>query len=316
MTHSIDAIKVVKYHSEAKSRKIVTGSSSYTYENGQIVKKPRKRVESEQLTSVRFATEHQAGANAPAPAVQNTYKLNKSKIRKKIAAFFETRQAGKFCAFYTITFPCNTADYLAYKMFNTWLTKCRKHCELTSYIWVAERQKNGTIHFHMLTSTHMNIREANGYMAKTIDTQRINKNLQCNENILTKYNGIDVDNLYYSKRNRNKGKRMSKLQSRRKLGKYLTKYISKNNTEMYRLPWHCSRDISALFTTQIFEQEEINEMIQLTKEQPECFVEYTNEFYTIYLPKFDYLLSTYTDINKINDLLLEIYTRERKSEDT
>ena len=30
---------------------------------------------------------------------------------------------------------------------------------------------------------------------------------------------------------------------------YLTKYVAKNDIEFYRLPWHCSRDISRLFTS-------------------------------------------------------------------
>jgi hypothetical protein len=151
-------------------------------------------------------------------------------------------------------------------------------------------------------------------MAKAIDTQRKRSNIQCQENIAEKYNGIDVDNLYYSKRHNRKGKKLSKIESKRKLGKYLTKYVSKNQTTMHRLPWHCSRDISALFDKQLFNKEEINEIIELSKTNPGAFVKYEKEHYTIYLPKFDYMLSQYTDIKTINDMLLDIYFQEAPPE--
>lgn len=99
------------------------------------------------------------------------YKLNKKKVREKCSAFFGSKQSKKLLAFYSISFPQNFPDEFAYRCFNTVKTRLRKKCGLKSYLWVAERQKNGTIHFHMLTNTFMQIRKVNYFMARAINTQ-------------------------------------------------------------------------------------------------------------------------------------------------
>lgn len=99
------------------------------------------------------------------------YKLNKKKVREKCSAFFGLRQSKKFLAFYSISFPMGFPDEFAYQCFNTVKTRMREECGLKSYLWVAERQKNGTIHFHMLTNTFMQIRKVNYFMARAINTQ-------------------------------------------------------------------------------------------------------------------------------------------------
>jgi hypothetical protein len=38
---------------------------------------------------------------------------------------------------------------------------------LSTYLWVAERQKNNTIHFHLLTNDFMEIRIVNEFMANS-----------------------------------------------------------------------------------------------------------------------------------------------------
>lgn len=42
---------------------------------------------------------------------------------------------------------------------------------------------------------------------------------------------------------------------------YLEKYISKNDIEFYRLLWHCSRDVSRLFTSQNYDESEEDKFI-------------------------------------------------------
>lgn len=164
------------------------------------------------------------------------YKLNKKKVREKCSAFFGLKQSRKFLAFYSISFPMGFPDDYAFKCFNTVLTRLRKNCGLRSYLWVTERQKNGTIHFHMLTNNFMYVRKFNYYMAKAIETQIDKHNIDANFDML-KYNGVDVRHV-----NNNK----------KALNCYLTKYVSKNTIIFYRLPYHSSHDISELFTTETF----------------------------------------------------------------
>lgn len=164
------------------------------------------------------------------------YILNKKKVREKCAAFFGLRQSRKFLAFYSISFPQNFPDDAAFKCFNTVLTRLRKDCGLKSYLWVTERQKNGTIHFHMLTNNYMYVRKFNRYMAVAIETQIKKQGIEVNY-CMEKYNGVDVRHV-----NNN----------RKALNMYLTKYVSKNSVVFFRLPYHSSRDISELFTCETF----------------------------------------------------------------
>lgn len=167
---------------------------------------------------------------------KRVYVLNKKKVREKCSAFFGLKSSRKFLAFYSISFPLNFEDDLCMKVFNTFLTRLRKDFRLRSYLWVAERQKNGTLHFHLLTNSFMPIRKVNYYMSKAINNQVKNSNEVSNFDMLS-YNGVDV-------------KRVNN--NRKALNCYLTKYISKNNIFFYRLPYHSSRDISELFTAETF----------------------------------------------------------------
>jgi hypothetical protein len=50
---------------------------------------------------------------------------------------------------------------------------------------------------------------------------------------------------------------------------YLVKYISKNDVTFYRLPWHCSRDVSRLFTSEtVDEPEEKERLDKILPEDP------------------------------------------------
>lgn len=124
-------------------------------------------------------------------AKKTEYKLNKKKVREKCSAFFGLKQSRKFLAFYSISFPQSFPDFYAFKCLNTVLTRLRKKCGLKSYLWITERQKNGTIHFHMLTNNYMYIRKVNHYMAKAIETQIKKHNIDVVFDV-RKYNGVDV----------------------------------------------------------------------------------------------------------------------------
>lgn len=199
------------------------------------------------------------------------YRLNKKKVREKCSSFFGLKQSRKFLAFYSISFPAGMADEYIMQCYNTFLTRCRKDMRLKSYLWVAERQKNGTLHFHVLTNNFMAIRRVNWYMAKAIENIIKKNNLDLNFDV-KKYNGVDV------KRCNN---------NRKALNQYLTKYISKNEIEFFRLPYHSSRDISQLFTAETFKHESSPEFSFIRKalyhlktfvvDNEYCTIEYLNQ---------------------------------------
>lgn len=261
------------------------GSSRYYIVDGELIEKPSSRINPDKVNVVlplrHNAREYQAelveanienftsdfSLKLKETNQGSSYRLNKSKVKKRCFAFSRLKKSHKFFAFYTITFPSGLSDQSCYKYFNLWLTRCRKTAGLNSYLWVAERQKNSTIHFHLLTNDYMEIKSVNGYMSKALT----NGKKKVDEEVLKivdteKYNGIDVKKVG---------------NGREKLVGYLTKYITKNNIEFYRLPWHCSRDVSRLFTSVNFEYEDADKYFDQMPESLEHYnVKYTEYFNT------------------------------------
>ena len=201
-----------------------SGSSSLKCYNNHIFKKEKKSeiIESSPEDSPLGKLENDEKIKA-------SYGLKKNKIRNKILNFFSLNASKKFCAFYTVTFPLGIDDDLAYQLLNTWLTRCRRDAGLKSYLWVAERQKNNTLHFHLITNNYMQIGKVNDFMKASLQHAHGKGKLNCRQNIINKYNGIDVDNIHYPKKRKGKPEKLNRNQAQRKLSMYLTKYISKND---------------------------------------------------------------------------------------
>lgn len=168
------------------------------------------------------------------------------KVRDKCDAFFALRASRAFCAFYSVSFPAGISDDVAFRLWNVWLTRIRKDKKRFDYLWVTERQGNGTIHFHMITNSFLNIRVVNYYMAAAIQTAVDAKECEWGDSSKSIYNGVDVKRVHNSKG----------------VSRYLTKYLAKKKKDkdgnvievdnrFKRLAWHCSRRVSALFTARI-----------------------------------------------------------------
>jgi len=92
------------------------------------------------------------------------FSVNKKEIRRRIQGMINAQKYAKGVPklfFITISFPPCISDRVGYRLLNTWLTRLRKWRKKMSYLWVAERQKNGTIHFHCA-----NLLEAPDHLAK------------------------------------------------------------------------------------------------------------------------------------------------------
>ncbi len=241
------------------------------------------------------------GIELPKIEKKRTYTIPRSKVRSKSAAFFQVKQSKKFMAFYTVSFPPGIPDDLAYRLFNTWLTRLRdkkKGVGLKSYLWVAERQEGAhkeaaianlerkkknalakegkspakrkkieafydqkirnwkpthSIHFHLLTNNFMPIMAANHYMRAALNTMKKRGQYAFLEDFdPEKYNGVDVKHVG---------------NNRQRLGYYLTKYITKNDTAIAHAVWRSSHDVSALFTEELTEDDKRHLMWQMIQER-------------------------------------------------
>lgn len=255
---------LVFYHSDALFSRF-SGSSFYRInaKTGLIELKEKKEIAPGVQSS--SSTESQA------PLM---FKLNKKKVSRKLVALFHSKLCAKTLNFFTITFPLSTSDDESFRLLNSVLTRLRRgyeassiakilldrfssgysdkmkrrlnllielqeHQQLNHYLWVAERQLNGTIHFHLVTPDIIDVLIFNYFVAEYIDNtlKQTSQNPKIQSFLIDKYNGVDVT--------RNFAFRNDK----QLLRKYLTKYVTKNNSYFSHRCFHCSRSISALFTT-------------------------------------------------------------------
>ena len=201
-----------------------SGSSKYFYDEELFVKKGRNKT-----ITCNIKPDND---NATKPTICKFYRLNKSKVRSKLMALFSSKQFHKFTAFYSISFPCGFKDDYCFEVMNKVLTRLRKKYNNITYLWVSERQKNGTLHFHMVTPNFFNIRIINYYFAVGIKNTIAKYDLKFINFNHKLYNGCDVRRVY----------------SKSDLISYITKYVTKNNEKFTRLPWNCSINVSRIIT--------------------------------------------------------------------
>lgn len=247
---------------EGRFKKRYTGSRHSAIDiNGKLylkaadLKKINQAQEKKPGSRPRHATQSDVAITADAiqrPA--KNYRIHKTEVRNRILGMINTMRGKKQLYFWTVTFPAGTADTIAYKLFNTWLTTCRQKKWLKEYLWIAERQTGerledkskatNTIHFHLAIPHKMSVVLANNAMRTTLKNAAIKKEIPFNIHQCKRYNGIDIAKDRKTRRVTN----FAIKKGSRALSNYLSKYCTKNNSSFNHLAWHNSRGFSALFT--------------------------------------------------------------------
>jgi len=173
------------------------------------------------------------------------YSVDKSEIKKRIQCYVNQMKDEKMLYFWTISFPPGTNDDTAHLLWNKWLTRLRKEKMLKSYLWITERQKNKTIHFHMCINKRMCVKKANRFMRASIMTCIDQRLINYTREQAKNYNGVDIAKDKKTKRVVN----FAKKKSEKALTAYLTKYVTKNDEKFSHLAWHSSREYSNLITS-------------------------------------------------------------------
>lgn len=177
------------------------------------------------------------------------YKIKKTLVRNRLLAYTNTKKGSKCLYFFTVTFPAGMPEPMGYRILNTWFTSLRKQKLLREYLWVAERQKNGTIHFHIAVPHFMKVQHVNGIMRKILLGYAIRKEIPFSpEKFGPKmYNGVDIAGTPPSPGRPKEATNFAHKKKSGSLANYLTKYVTKNNETFEHLAWHNSRGFSALF---------------------------------------------------------------------
>ena len=241
----------------------------------------------------------------------NVRVLNKSKVRGKMYALFNLKCSRKFIAFYSVSFPLTTSDDMAFVCWNNWLTMLRKSYNLSNYIWVSERQKNGALHYHMLTNNYMPILQVNRLMAIVINNQVEQGLISWGGSSLDKYNGVDVDSVYNSKRHKKTGRNINPAQLREWLSKYITKYVTKNTEKFTHLAWHCSRSVSMLFTSTILLLSDSRKITDFLPRLRHLYINYKGDFNDTWSFKFVPPEHLFLKIRYYNDMIFAEYEPEK-----
>ena len=127
------------------------------------------------------------------PRRPNTlYKVNKSIVSNRIKQMVLQMKGQKELYFWTITFPDKSDDSTAHYLFNKWLTRCRQERLLKSYLWISERQDNGTIHFHIAIAYKMDVKRANRFMRACIMYSINDRVTNYTRDQAKNYNGVHI----------------------------------------------------------------------------------------------------------------------------
>ena len=92
----------------------------------------------------------------------------------------------------------------------------------------------------------------------------------------------------------------------------MTKYISKNDVKSERLPWHCSRDISALFISINYADVSNLEIAQLIEDNPDAVTTYAEEFFTMHYFKFLPDDFYFADLTEANNLIYATFHKNQR----
>lgn len=212
---------------------------------------------------------------------RGNYTINKKVIRNRVLSYSDMiRRSKKWkrkeLFFWTVTFPPCINDTLAYRLLNTWLTHLRSTKMLHSYLWVAERQENGTVHFHILIPHWMNVKIANRLMMVSICSLVRKKEISLSLSAAKRYNGVDIAK---DRKTRAVVNFMEKKKSR-SLTRYITKYITKNNSALPHLAWNCSTDWSIPFFGVALTRAELVTIVTSREQlKPDFFVNEYIEFW-------------------------------------
>lgn len=189
------------------------------------------------------------------------------KIQEKILAIYSAKPNDFF--FITLTLIESVPDTKGVKILNKFLTVLRKQYGQFNYLWVAERQQNGNIHFHMICDKRFDIIYINSlWTAQQVNAGLYHKNIsrlmRSEKQSISKLHKSGVEGQRKIQKYFNPVD-VFKVDGIDGLSCYLTQYITKNETKMSCAVWHCNRNISRVFTKQVISNKIFLETCDNTK---------------------------------------------------
>lgn len=222
----------------------------------------------------------------------NAYRSIKQKInwlhylaKPKSVTTYNGKKIFNFkCAFITLTLPAiqkECTQEVTNLYFNQFLTEIRQRTKMENYVWRLEFQKNGNVHYHLITDTYLDyffVRSiwnrilSKGSYINDYQSRFINLNLSEYNNIVNGSGELPfkkVASMYAQGKKHNwtqpNSVDIKSVISNQSISNYLSKYFAKDskngiiknkldtdeNSKSLRL-WFCSRSLSKLKTLSNF----------------------------------------------------------------
>lgn len=279
--------------------------------------------EIDKLTVAGNDAAHEAGRvlrnnNAGKPIERRMSIRTKGKVRDKATALHRVLTTEK--TFMTLTFITGVEDKKAVLILNNFLTTLRLENKKKKihYLWVAEKQENGNIHFHMVLNKRIKIFRMNALW------------VLCQYNAGLRFQDVgyeEIKSRYEISMKNNTGRKFTgsieeilnpldveKIKSIYGLNYYLTKYITMNKSKgVDCAAWHCSRVVSKLFTKTVVHRSTFSaamsiKNIRVDQTTGECKVykESRGAFHhCVFVQNRDYFLPMLNEMEQVNRWILD-----------
>ena len=182
----------------------------------------------------------QPGAGKGASRVRVRSSRTSSKIKNKAFAFIDA-YSDTTINFLTLSFINRTTDTNGARCLNKFLTMMRKRYGKFAYMWVAEHQKNGNIHFHFLMNIYIDLKYFNSLWVLQQYNDGIAHTRYSYEEIIKRHSAGTMQEILNPLD-------IEEVKNLDAASGYLSKYLSKDANEFTCATWHCSREVSRTFT--------------------------------------------------------------------
>lgn len=240
------------------------------------------------------------------------YTANNVRVRNSKGEYVQ-----HLCTFITLTLPStqhHTDQEITKKVLGAFFEKCRKIGVLANYVWRAEKQKNGNIHYHVITDTYIYFAQVRrlwllslerlGYVSayrRKFGRMSLQEYAKQSFNQGKEWNSICAT---YAKNVREKWSsppcvHTSPLQAVGEVAKYISKYISKtdedNDNFVKGRCWAASDNVRKVAKALSKDEEFSKIWYHVSKEvlRKEVFV---SDFYSVCLCTFQSFKAWYPDI--------------------
>lgn len=259
-----------EYSRKASTKNLIQYQPDKTY-NGELSQRAKTKIKNYSANMILINTANNVHADTPPKTDINKSKSNPKGSASHVPTVNGIKILNKKCkaSFITLTLPSKQVhddNTIKRQILQPFLSECKRLLNLKFYIWTAETQANGNIHFHIITPSYIN-----KYTLQTTWNRH-------------------AETLGYVSRSSSKNPPSTNVKGVSNTGKaiaYITKYLSKGNKDRRKIDgrlWGCDTQTEKLKNI-IISEEEVQEIDHLITAA--AIMEIRQEYFTTYILNID-----------------------------